>query len=206
MNRLLKVMIILALTCSVLGCGGIEPPFTYDISGWVKTSAGAGIPSVNVSFSGGTGFVGTNSNGFWIKTGLSKSVVITPNEDFWAFTPTNKTVSGAANNVNFTGTPKPTRLTIANASSIPLQDARWCSIAFGPITNGYSVSHSVFPGAGNVYFQTIGGWFVTVDVVMVGQGQDVGFTLYNETLVLGPFSSPAKGTGEPHPFSESFAP
>jgi len=44
------------------------------------------------------------SNGYWTRSGLSGSIVVTASKDGWTFSPSSKTVSEPASDVNFEGT------------------------------------------------------------------------------------------------------
>lgn len=78
-------------------------PVTYSVSGQITDINGNGIPGVTISFSGGYSSVTTNSNGYWSQSGLTGSVVVTPSLSGYTFSPSSITVTGANNNVNFSG-------------------------------------------------------------------------------------------------------
>lgn len=86
-------------------------PVSYTVSGYVKDTNGKGISGVTISFKNTFktfSSVTSDSNGYWIKNGLSGEVTVSPSKNGWTFNPPSTVVSNTKNNVNFTGTQKPT--------------------------------------------------------------------------------------------------
>lgn len=76
----------------------------YAVSGSVTDAQDNGISGVNMQFGEGIEPVLTNEDGAWSKDGLIGSITVTPNKDGWTFDPPSFEVSGAASDVDFTGT------------------------------------------------------------------------------------------------------
>ena len=95
----LLLVLIAGLSLVLAGC------YDYSVSGRVTDPDGNGIAGVTLAFSGGFGTASTGDDGSWSKSGLKGAVTITPTEDGWTFVPASREVSGAASDVNFSGTP-----------------------------------------------------------------------------------------------------
>ncbi|WP_036223665.1 leucine-rich repeat domain-containing protein [Mesoaciditoga lauensis] len=67
--------------------------FIYSVSGYVQDQYAYGIADVTIKFSGGFSQVTTDQNGQWSKSGLSGTVVVTPEKTGWTFAPPNTTVA-----------------------------------------------------------------------------------------------------------------
>jgi hypothetical protein len=78
---------------------------TYNISGKVTDSSGAGISGVEVS--AGSNPATTGSNGSYTISGLTGNNTVTPSKSGYTFSPASQPVSAARTDVNFTGSTTP---------------------------------------------------------------------------------------------------
>ena len=92
------VMIIIAL---VTGCGGSGGGNSYTVSGQVTDTNGTLMPGARINFSNGAFY--DTVNGLWTEPGLSGTMVITPINAGWTFSPKSVTVTGAESNIVFVG-------------------------------------------------------------------------------------------------------
>lgn len=88
------------------GGGGSSPPATYTAAGTVTDADEKGIRGVTIDFGNAAEAEKTNGDGLWSRSGLTGTVTVTPSHDDYTFDPESLTVTGAATNVNFTGTAK----------------------------------------------------------------------------------------------------
>lgn len=99
-------LVLVALCILTSGCNLAEGT-SYTVSGRIVCAddAGQGIGSVYISFSGSRSFgiTETSDDGTWTKSGLRGSVTIAPASADWVFEPGYRQVSGAEQNVSFTG-------------------------------------------------------------------------------------------------------
>lgn len=83
---------------------GAETVPPYAVSGRVTDGLGNGVQGVTISFTGGFGSVVTDASGNWSQSGLTAAATVTPSKQGWTFSPSSKSVSGAASDVSFSGT------------------------------------------------------------------------------------------------------
>ncbi len=76
---------------------------SYNISGYIKSPNGSGISGVTVSFSNGASSVTTDPQGYWTENGLNGTVTVKPYLNGYMFNPSDISVIGPKNDVNFTG-------------------------------------------------------------------------------------------------------
>ena len=77
---------------------------SYTVSGRVADRAGRAADYAKLTFSNSSYSTTADSNGYWTRSGLSGSIVVTASKDGWTFSPSSKTVSEPASDVNFEGT------------------------------------------------------------------------------------------------------
>lgn len=73
----------------------------YVVSGTVVDEEGDGIPDVTISFSGDLSSVITQTDGTWVKTGLTGTVTVTPQVDGYSFDPSHEIVTEERDDVDF---------------------------------------------------------------------------------------------------------
>lgn len=87
-----------------------------------------------------------------------------------------------------------TSLTIANSSSVYMQDVEWLSYDFGAMYAGSSKTLEVIPATDYVYLCINGYWYYTEQSATVSEGRRTTFTLRNETIVYSLSSATAQST------------
>jgi hypothetical protein len=103
------VLVSVSAAALVLSCGDddtcpVQPCPPYSVSGYVRDEAGHGMSGVRITQGCDTaGGVDTDTSGHWIVGDISAdSCTFTPEKDGCMFFPSCWTVSGNAQNVNFT--------------------------------------------------------------------------------------------------------
>jgi len=99
-------LLLIALCILTTGCS-LTVGTSYTVSGRIVCAddPSRGIGSICISFSGSRSFgiTETNDDGTWTKNGLRGSVTIAPASADWVFEPGYRQVSGAEQDVGFTG-------------------------------------------------------------------------------------------------------
>ena len=162
----------------------------YQVSGTVVDNAGNGIGGVTISFSGGYSSltsVTTDDKGYWFKTALDGTVVVTPSKARWSFDPTSTTVSQTTNSVNFTGTISPSYAVSGRVTDKSGAGISGVTVSF---TGGYATVASVTTDANGNWSQTglegqvtvvpaKTGWtFASSYDIVNGANSNVNFTAY----------------------------
>lgn len=107
LKRVVWYGVMLVLVISLAGCGKSTPSSkTYNVSGHIIDNNGNNTEGVTITINPGSLVAQTNTDGKWSITGISGTAIVTPAKQEWTFSPSNRTVSQAATDINFTGTLK----------------------------------------------------------------------------------------------------
>ena len=165
---------------------------TYTLTGYIKTTAGAGIPGVTVGFANDFPAVTTDANGFWTRDGVySGHPSVIPVKAGWDVSPTWKilTVSGNQSNINFTASPATYNLTgtVKTADGVSINGV---TIAFGGVRPAVNTS-------ADGYLQTgfLSGTVVVVSPTLSG----FTFTPPSRQIAFGAADAGASFIGAPLP-------
>lgn len=149
---------------SLFGCGKSIPSSTkYNVSGRIIDGNGNGIQGVTITFNPGSSITQTDADGKWSMAGISGNATVTPAKQEWTFNPSNRTVSQAATNINFTGTRNQYALTVqvsgnGNVTKTPAQAsyAYATSVMLTAIADeGWAFSHWEGDATGNTNPTTV---------------------------------------------------
>jgi len=154
---------------------------TYAISGYVRTSGGAGINGVTVTFNNGGGTETTDGSGYYSGTvsyGWSGSA--TPSLSGYTFTPTSLTyinVTTSKSNQNYTGTPLSggLRVTLLPTTAVSA-GAQWNVDGGVWQYSGATVSR-LGVGSHTVKYRAVSGWTApSSETVTITNGQTTALT------------------------------
>lgn len=102
----IRLVVVVLMSLILAGCGSGSSVATYSVSGRIiRASDSSGLDGITLQFSGGFGTAATAGGGYWRKDGLKGTVTITPVGQGWTFAPANRTISGAASDMNFEASP-----------------------------------------------------------------------------------------------------
>lgn len=99
------VLVLLVLALILTACAS---PFQkkYTVRGTIKDEEGKGIANITLTFSGGyTGITKTGLDGSWTTNDTKGTVTITPQDEFYIFSPGSIKVTNEQSNVNFVAVP-----------------------------------------------------------------------------------------------------
>ena len=96
---------------------------SYTVSGRVTDGAGRGVRYATLTFSNSSYSTMADSSGYWVRSGISGSVVVSASKDGWAFLPISRTVHGPAPDVDFAGTYRVDGL-VSDADGSPVGSVR----------------------------------------------------------------------------------
>ncbi len=175
-------------TADVLVDPFIGSRITYTLTGYIKTTAGVGIPGVTVGFDGDFPDVTTDANGFWSRDGVySGHPHVIPVKEGWVLNPALKilTVKADQNNINFTGSLATYNLTgtVQTAEGVSINGV---TVSFGGVQPAVTTS-------GDGYFRTgfVSGTVVVVSPTLSGYT----FTPPSQQLTFGPADAGASFIG-----------